>query len=150
MHSPWQRILIGGIPAEVLDPGAGALRHALLWLHDEPAEPVATNSRLTRELLARRLRCVAPLATDSWWLDRVSPQFHPEISAEQHLLDTVIPWMESDAGFGCQGFAVAGIGIGGQGALRLGFRHPDRVPVVASIAGALDFHELYGRGTVLD
>ncbi len=40
--------------------------------------------------------------------------------------------------------------MGGQGAVRLGFRHPELFPVVASIAGAFDFHERYGRGTPLD
>ncbi|HVL16161.1 MAG TPA: hypothetical protein VM529_26555, partial [Gemmata sp.] len=34
--------------------------------------------------------------------------------------------------------------------VRLGFRHPERAPVVASAAGAFDFHERYGAGTPLD
>jgi S-formylglutathione hydrolase len=46
--------------------------------------------------------------------------------------------------------AAAGIGMGGQGAVRLGLRHPATVPVVASVAGAFDFHERYGQGTPLD
>jgi S-formylglutathione hydrolase len=82
----------------------------------------------------------------SWWLDRVCPTFHPAISPGQHLLDDVIPWMRSR----WRGIAAAGCGMGGQGAVRLGLRHPSRVPVVASVAGAFDFHERYGRGTPLD
>ena len=40
--------------------------------------------------------------------------------------------------------------MGGQGAVRLGFKYPDRFPVVASVAGAFDYHERYGQGTPLD
>ena len=40
--------------------------------------------------------------------------------------------------------------MGGQGALRLAFKHPETFPVVAAVASALDYHELYGRGTPLD
>jgi S-formylglutathione hydrolase len=46
--------------------------------------------------------------------------------------------------------AAAGISMGGQGAVRLGFKYPDRFPVVASVAGAFDYHDRRGRGTPLD
>ena len=32
----------------------------------------------------------------------------------------------------------------------MAFKHPDLFPAVAAIAPALDYHELYGRGTPLD
>jgi S-formylglutathione hydrolase len=40
--------------------------------------------------------------------------------------------------------------MGGQGALRIGFKHPDRFRIVAAIDAALDHHELYGSRTPLD
>jgi S-formylglutathione hydrolase len=40
--------------------------------------------------------------------------------------------------------------MGGQGALRLAFKYAQRFPVVAGVASALDYHELYGQGLVLD
>jgi S-formylglutathione hydrolase len=40
--------------------------------------------------------------------------------------------------------------MGGQGALRLAFKHPDLFPVVAGVSPAVDYHELYGRGSPLD
>ena len=43
-----------------------------------------------------------------------------------------------------------GISMGGQGALRLAFKHPSLFPVVAGIASALDYHDLYGQGMPLD
>jgi S-formylglutathione hydrolase len=140
----WDRISVADRPADVFDPGPGALPFALVWLHDEPGDLPAA---LTDELAARKLRCVAPRAPRSWWLDRVCPAFDPTLTPERHLLDNVIPWAESR---GARTVAVAGVGMGGQGAVRLGLRHPKRVPVVASVAGAFDFHERYGRGTPLD
>ena len=40
--------------------------------------------------------------------------------------------------------------MGGQGALRLAFKYPQLFPVVAAIAPAIEYHELYGQGTPLD
>ena len=40
--------------------------------------------------------------------------------------------------------------MGGQGALRLAFKHPELFPAVAAISPAIEYHELYGRGTPLD
>jgi S-formylglutathione hydrolase FrmB len=45
---------------------------------------------------------------------------------------------------------LTGISMGGQGALRLAFKHGRTFPVVAAIAAALEHHELYGQGTPLD
>ena len=142
----WTRTEIAGIPADVFDPGLGARPHSLVWLHDESGESAATDGILTAGLRDHRLRCVAPHGGPSWWLDRVCPAFHPTLSAERHLLDNVIPRARS----GARVVAVAGVGMGGQGAARLGFRHPQVVPIVASISGAFDFHERHGAGTALD
>lgn len=40
--------------------------------------------------------------------------------------------------------------MGGQGAVRLAFRHPDRFAAAASLGGAFDFQDYYGRGSPLD
>ena len=40
--------------------------------------------------------------------------------------------------------------MGGQGALRLAFKHPHLFPAVAAISAALDYYEIYGQGTPLD
>jgi S-formylglutathione hydrolase len=40
--------------------------------------------------------------------------------------------------------------MGGQGALRLAFKHPRLFPVVAAISSAIEYHECYGQGTPLD
>lgn len=46
--------------------------------------------------------------------------------------------------------ALAGSGMGGAGALMLAFRLRGEVPAVFTDTATIDFHEAYGRGTVLD
>jgi len=145
----WQRLSIAGKPADLFDPPS-ALPFALLYLHDEPSATPAIDVALTAELQSRRLRCVAPIAGPSWWVDRVAPAFDTELTAERHLLQNVSPWIESSWRLAPRAVAVAGVGMGGQGAVRLGLRHPAQFPIVASLNGAFDFHEHYGRGTPLD
>lgn len=113
--------------ADVYGPPAGP---ALLWLHAAGEHP-ADVPGFTALLAAHRLACVAPRATGGWWA----------VATERELLDL------ADTG---RVWAAAGIGMGGQAAVRLGLRHAGRFPVVAALDGAFDFHDLHGRGTVLD
>ena len=69
-------------------------------------------------------------------------------TAESFLLDDVIPFMLNH--WNLKGIAIAGISMGGQGAIRLGFKYPERFPVVAGIASAFDYHEWYGQGHTID
>jgi S-formylglutathione hydrolase len=143
----WTRAEIAGKPADVFDPGPGAAPFALVFLHDEAGD---LPPELLPELAARRLRCVAPRAPGSWWVDRPCTAFDPHVTPERHVLDHVLPWARDRWKLNPRGVALAGIGMGGQGAVRLGFRHPDRCPVVAAAGGAFDFHERHGAGTPLD
>ena len=145
----WTRVEIAGRPADVFDPPA-ASPFALLWLHDLDGVTPATDAAFTALLRKHRLRCVAPSCGPCWWVDRACPAFDPSLTPERFLLDHVSPWMESRFNVAPRGIAVAGTGMGGQGAIRLGLRHPDRFRVVASRNGAFDFHEWHGRGTALD
>lgn len=149
MLEGWVRAEVGGKPADVFDPGSPA-RFALLFLHPYGEESPADNAAYTAALRAHRLPCVAPHGRRSWWADRVCPEFDPQRTAERHLLDHVVPWMEARWNLPPRAVAVAGISMGGQGAVRLGFQYPDRFPAVASVAGAFDYHERHGRGTPLD
>ena len=133
MSPGWTRTDVAGKPADVFDPGPGALPFRLISLHDEDGKH--PDAAFTAALSARRLPCVAPLAGRSWWVDRVCPEFDPVLTAERHVLDNVVPRV------GTRGVAVAGVGMGGQGAVRLGFRHPKTFPIVASVCGAFDFHD---------
>ncbi len=147
----WAREAIAGKPADVFDPPGGAApRFAVLYLHPVGLEMPSDNEAYTAELARHGLACCAPHGARSWWADRVCPEFDPALTAERHLLGNVLPWMQDRWRLGPRAVAAAGISMGGQGVVRLGFKHPEVCPVVASVAGAFDYHELYGRGTPLD
>lgn len=149
MSGSWARIEIAGKPADVFDPGAPP-RFGLLDLHPWGLETLAVNPVWTAELQRRRLACVCPHGRRSWWADRVCPEFDPALTPERHLLDNVLPYFKERWGLAPPAVGLTGISMGGQGALRLAFKHPATFPVVAAVASAIDYHELYGEGTALD
>lgn len=141
----WSAADIDGKPARLFAPPRP--RFTLLFLHPVGGESISENAAYTEQLARHNVACCEPFGARGWWADRVCPEFDPHLTPEQHLLTDVLPWMtEHTPG----PVAVAGISMGGQGAVRLGLKYPDRFPVVASVAGAFDYHELYGQGTPLD
>src|SRR5207249_7839499 len=110
----WSRIEIAGKAAEAFDPPAGPPpRWALLWLHPESGESPAGNNALSAALRHHGLPCVAPHGNRSWWADRVCPEFDPALTAEQHLLRNVVPWMEERWSLPPRAVGVAGLEMGG-------------------------------------
>jgi S-formylglutathione hydrolase len=145
----WETVDIAGRPADVYTPD-GRPRFVLVYLADLDGITPRDNPVWTNLFAENRLACVCPAGVETWWLDRVWPPFDPDKSAESYLLDTVIPAALSRFDLRPNAVAVAGVGAGGQGALRLGFRHPDRMRVVAGLGSSLDFQEAFGHGTTLD
>jgi S-formylglutathione hydrolase len=137
---------VAGRPVAGCEP-AGA--HAgLLFLTDADGGPPVGDPNWAVALAERGLRCAVAGPGPSWWSDRDCPAFAPARSAERWVLDSLVPFCLTRWGVGTLG--LAGLGAGGQGALRLGFKHPNTFRVVAALDGAIDHHELYGRGTPLD
>ena len=136
MEPDWTRGAVGGMPVDWFDPPTKP-RFALLYLHPVGQESLAGNAVFTAELRRLHLACCAPRGGERWWTERGRlVDLHPAMRARWDLSSKAI--------------AVAGISMGGQGALRLAFEHPDLFNVVAGSASALDYHDWYGRGTPLD
>jgi pimeloyl-ACP methyl ester carboxylesterase len=138
----WTTAEIGGKRVEVFSP-AGEVRAAVLYLHDVDGR---VPSGLGDLLAHDRLTGVCPHGESCWWADRVCPEFDPSRSVERWLIEDLLPFIKVR----WPHVAVIGAGMGGQGALRLAFKHPDRFRIVAAIDAAIDHHELYGSGTALD
>jgi S-formylglutathione hydrolase FrmB len=145
----WSRVSIDGKPADQFKP-IPSPRFALLYLHPVGLESPADNVAFTEAFAAAGVAVVAPHGGTSWWSDRICPDFDHALSAERFLLLSVVPWMEAEWKLGPRAIAACGVSMGGQGAIRLGLKYPDRFPVVAGIASAFDYHEWYGRGTTID
>ncbi|MFO0809570.1 MAG: alpha/beta hydrolase-fold protein [Gemmataceae bacterium] len=134
---------MAGKPVDVFEP-ASAPRFALVYLHGHGlcslAEKPVAAALLEKHLFA----CVAPRGDISWWSDRIWPPFDPGISAERFIVERLRPAILDRWQLGPRGVGLFGVSMGGQGALRIGFRHPDDFPVVAGISSAIDYHDHYG------
>jgi S-formylglutathione hydrolase FrmB len=149
MAGAWSVVEIAGKPADVYEP-AGRPRFAILYLHPFGLEMLRDNSAFTSLFAELRLACVCPHGQRSWWADRICPEFDPKITAERYLLEHVVPYFAARWGIAPPGIGLLGISMGGQGALRLAFKHPAIFPVVAGTSSAIDYHERYGQGLALD
>jgi S-formylglutathione hydrolase len=151
MQGTWTRVEIGNRPTDVYDLAAAQLaRFGVLHLHGAGLETLRDNSSFTRLFDELNLVCVCPHGQRSWWGARVCTEFDPEVTPEQYLLRDVMPFFHVRWGLRPRAIGLQGISMGGQGALRLAFKHPNLFPVVAAISAAIDYHELYGEGTPLD
>ena len=151
MNGTWTTLDVGGKPADVYDlAGDTRPRFGLLFLHGVGLETLRDRPAFTRVLDERKLACVCPHGGRCWWADRVCAEFDPHLTPERHLLDNVLPFFGTRWGLGPRAVGLAGVSMGGQGALRLAFKHPQRFPAVGAISAALDYHELYGQGSPLD
>ena len=149
MLDGWSRYDIAGKTADVFDPPTKP-RFGLLFLHGVGGETLCDDIAYTKELRAANLACICPHGGRCWWLDRVCEEFDPFLTPEKYLLQTIVPFFAERWNLRPRALAVAGISMGGQGAIRLAFRHPAVFPVAAGVSSALDFHELYDAGTPLD
>jgi S-formylglutathione hydrolase len=151
VRGTWSSQDVGGKRTDVYELGAGAKpRFGVLFLHPLGLETLVDRPAFTRILDDLRLVCVCPHGQHSWWTDRICREFDPKLSAERYVLENTLPLFERRWSIKPHAIGLLGISMGGQGALRLAFRHPEVFPVAAAIAPALDYHEYYGRGSTLD
>ena len=84
-----------------------------------------------------RFIAVVPDGKLDWWMD--SPLL-PKVRRETFVVNELVPWV--DAEFRTlpqrQRRAIAGHSMGGQGAMRLGMRHPDVFGIVGNVMGGVD------------
>lgn len=150
MNGTWTTLDLAGKPADVYDPAGDAPRFGVLFLHDLDGRTPRDQPDFSRLLDELGLACVAPHGGPCWWAPRVCPGFDPTLTPEHFLLERALPVFADRWKMESRAIGLYGVGMGGQGALRLAFRHPKRFAVVAARRAALDFHDLYYSGTLLD
>jgi pimeloyl-ACP methyl ester carboxylesterase len=147
----WKTMEIGGKDVDLFLPEQSPRgQFALVHLHGHSEKTLKDNPVYTAALEAHGLLCVCPHGKRSWWLNRVCTEFDAAISPQEYVLDTLIPWIESEWTIAPPAIGLAGISMGGQGALQLAYRYPRKFPVVAAIAPAVDFQRWFGQGLALD
>jgi S-formylglutathione hydrolase len=151
MRGAWTQEIIAGHAADIYaPPGTKNPAFALLFLHGVGQETLVGCEAFTRAFDELGLPCVSPHGKFSWWSDRVDPGYDTAFSAEKYILLKLEPFLRRHYQLGEQRIGLLGISMGGQGALRLAFRHPRLFPAVSAISPAIEYHELYGQGLSLD
>lgn len=149
MSGKWSSQTLNGKKIDVYDP-PGKPRFGILYLHGVGLETLVDNPVYTHWLEQLQLACVCPHGQRCWWVDRVCTEFDPQLTPERFLLNDVVPFFQQRWGLGDRSVGLTGVSMGGQGALRLAFKHPEIFPVVASISSAIEYQELYGEGSPID
>lgn len=140
----WERIDLAGRPCDVYEPPeCNTHGYAVAYLHDLDQASLRDKAALVAELARHGLPAIAPLTGRSWWTDKICREFDPQLTAERHMVDNVAPYAASRWGAAPPRLALVGIGMGGQGALRLSFKHPNRFPICAAIAPAIDYQHCF-------
>lgn len=137
----WENAAIGGHPCDVyLPPSHPAGGPVLLYLHGVHLNRLLDKPAFVAEFDRYQIPVVAPFTGRSWWTDRICGEFDPQVSAERHLLDRVLPFIKNRFGVEPPKVGLLGTSMGGQGALRLAYKYPNLFPVVAAISPAIDYH----------
>src|SRR5262245_19037010 len=126
MNGAWSVIDVAGKSAEVYEPAGGRPRFGILYVHDINQESLRDRPAFSWLFDTLHLGCVCPPGDHSWWADRLCPEFDPRTTAERNVLDQVVPFFQSHWGLSGRAVGLLGVGMGGQGALRLAFKYPDR------------------------
>ena len=136
----WTTASIAGHACEIFTPPDPLPGRGLVYLHGLRAGWLCDDAAIRDHLENARLPVIAPRTGRSWWLDRVVPSFDPTISPERYVVEIVREEFRARFGVAPPGIAVLGTGMGGQGALRIAYRHPAVFPVAAGLSPAIDFH----------
>ncbi|MBC21053.1 MAG: esterase [Planctomycetaceae bacterium] len=135
----WTRQDIAGHMCDLYLP-AHASNHgySIIYLHDFALQGSMGCIHLTESFEQYGFCVIAPDVKRSWWSDKICLEFDENQSAENYLLESVMPWLAEHWQVVPPRIGLLGTGMGGQASLRFGFKYPDLFPVVAAITPKID------------
>ena len=141
---PPHEIIVAGHHCDLFEPSE-LNQHgwSVVFLHDLDRAGLEGRWAYLEQFARHGLPCIAPKSGRSWWTERVWPEFDPAISAERYVMDHVLDDAAQRWRSRPPQVAILGVGMGGQGALRLSFKYPDRLPIVAAVSPAIDYQLAY-------
>jgi S-formylglutathione hydrolase FrmB len=143
----WSHVDVAGHLCRLFEPAVPSPHgFVVIYLHCSHAASLAGYPAFVREFERHGLRVIEPVTGQSWWTDRVWPEFDPQISAEAYVVDRVVPYVAECWDARPPRLALLGVSMGGQGALRMAYKHPDVFPTVAAIAPAIDYQKRIEEG----
>lgn len=136
----WSVVEVAGHPCELFEPPQPSPHgYVVMYLHGVHLANLSENAVYSRLFAEQGLRVMAPRTKRSWWTDKICAEFDPQITAERYVLDHVLPHIKQRWGAMPPQIALFGTSMGGQGALRFGFKHARLFPIVAAISPAIDY-----------
>jgi S-formylglutathione hydrolase FrmB len=136
----WSTVEVAGHDCHVYEPPAPSPHgFVVIYLHGVHLGRLSDHPPFCREFDRHGLRVICPVTQRSWWTDRICTEFDPEITAERYVLDRVVPHVAERWSARPPRIGLLGTSMGGQGALRLAYKHPNTFPVVAALAPAIDY-----------
>jgi pimeloyl-ACP methyl ester carboxylesterase len=136
----WSELIVGGHPCYAYEPPERSPHgDTVMYLHGVHLGRLDERPTFGHLFDRYGLRCIAPVTQRSWWTDRICAEFDPNISAERHVLDRVLPWLAEHWTVAPPRIALFGTSMGGQGALRLAYKHPNVFPIAVAISPAIDY-----------
>ena len=136
----WATEQVGGHPCEVFQPDqTNQHGYVVVYLHDIHQARLADQPTFEQAFVQHGLPVVCPQTKRSWWCNRVCEEFDAARTAEQHVLEFVLPFVRQRWGSRPPQIALLGIGMGAQGALRFSYKFPDTFPIAAAISPAVDY-----------
>jgi len=143
----WSEIRVAEHACDLYEPPLPSPHgYVVVYLHGVHLNRLVDKPAFTGEFARHGLRVIAPMTARSWWTDRICSEFDPTLTAERHLLANVLPEIERRWGARPPQIALLGTSMGGQGALRFAFKHPDRFPIAAAISPAIDYYHRIEEG----
>ncbi len=143
----WSEIDLAGHRCHVFEPAAPSPHgYVVIYLHCNLSASLRGYPAFTEQFERHGLRVIAPITGQSWWTDRIWPEFDPHISAEAYVLQRVVPYVTEHWNARPPQLALLGVSMGGQGALRMAYKYPNVFPTVAAIAPAIDFQKRIDEG----
>lgn len=143
----WSTIQLAGHPVDIFEP---AQRHphgfVLIYLHGVHLNRLDDKPAFMDLFEQHGLPVICPWTQRSWWTDKICAEFDPELTAERHVVDNVVPYIAERWGTRPPQIGLLGTSMGGQGALRFSYKYPDKFPVVAAISPAVDYHKRMDEG----
>jgi pimeloyl-ACP methyl ester carboxylesterase len=126
----WSVVELAGHDADVYEPAEPHPHgYVVVYLHGVHLNRLHDKPAFERQFARHRLRVVCPCA-----------EFDPAITAERYVVERVTAWIRRRWNVGPPRLALLGTSMGGQGSLRIAFKHPEQFPVVAAISPAIDYH----------
>jgi S-formylglutathione hydrolase FrmB len=143
----WSTARVAGKDCDIYEPAKpNPHGFTIIYLHGVHGNRLIDNSAFTAEFAKHGLHVIAPQTGRSWWADRVCPEFDEHLTAEKHVRADVLSFIRERWNTAPPQIALLGTSMGGQGALRLAFKHPNTFPVVAGISPAIDYQLRWNEG----